>query len=47
VSATLGSFYYTMTAGRSAWLDAETLIKGKEVGEDAQPARYTYQLRVR
>jgi hypothetical protein len=47
VSATLGSFYYTMTSGRSAWIDAETMITGKQQEAAEAHRQYTYQLRFR
>ena len=36
-AATLGSFYYTLAHGRSAWLDAETLLAGR-AADDAGAA---------
>ncbi|KAG7668697.1 hypothetical protein Ndes2526B_g03680 [Nannochloris sp. 'desiccata'] len=46
-ASVIGSFYYTMQHGRSAWVDATTLMTGKEQDEDPSKATYTYQLKFR
>lgn len=48
VSATLGSFYYTMSTGRSAWIDAETMMTGsQDAAAEERQRQFTYQLKFR
>ena len=49
-AATLGSFYYTLAHGRSAWLDAETLLAGRAAdGAGAAPRQHapTFVMRLK
>jgi hypothetical protein len=48
-AATLGSFYYTLAHGRSAWLDAETLFAGRAADDaGAAPRQHaTFQMRLK